>query len=282
MNLISSIASAGIGRKLHGFVERTARSCAAAGEVESGGGGSSSSHTSILHPVEEFLRALVQPAGANLFHQRSNEPMPVISQHQPKLAFCFQTPDHCAAAVDGRIIVRRQQSSSIGSIQYMHLDASKFMKELAEEAHAIVLCGGTMSPVHALLLCFTAISRFTAISCLAAILFDYARRSAILFPTCSLPSRTGSTSRALATLFLRNRYCIPVVLLRLVCLAQHPSCCHVHHVNLLPVINYAGVGLDDSIWTQRPSFSVFIREPKFGSNAQRSRAGPGRDCGERA
>jgi Rad3-related DNA helicase len=38
--------------------------------------------------------------------------------------------------------------------RYMHLDASKFMKELADEAHAIVLCGGTMSPVsstHALL-----------------------------------------------------------------------------------------------------------------------------------
>jgi hypothetical protein len=29
----------------------------------------------------------------------------------------------------------------------MHLDASKFMKQLADEAHAIVLCGGTMSPV---------------------------------------------------------------------------------------------------------------------------------------
>jgi hypothetical protein len=48
---------------LHGFVERTARACAAAGEVESGGG---SSHTSILHPVEEFLRALVNPAGFSL------------------------------------------------------------------------------------------------------------------------------------------------------------------------------------------------------------------------
>lgn len=51
----------GIGKKLHGFVERTARACAAAGEIE--GSSSSSSHTSILHPVEEFLRALVNPAG---------------------------------------------------------------------------------------------------------------------------------------------------------------------------------------------------------------------------
>ncbi len=50
----------GIGRKLHGFVERTARACAEAGEVESS---SSSNHTSILHPVEEFLRALVNPSG---------------------------------------------------------------------------------------------------------------------------------------------------------------------------------------------------------------------------
>jgi hypothetical protein len=111
--------SSGIGRKLHGFVERTARACAAAGEVESGGGSSSSSHTSILHPVEEFLRALVQPAGANFFHQRrADESMIFISQNQPKLAIGLQTPDHCAAAVDGRIIVRRQQSCSIGSIQY--------------------------------------------------------------------------------------------------------------------------------------------------------------------
>ncbi len=31
--------------------------------------------------------------------------------------------------------------------RYMHLDASKFMKQLADEAHAIVLCGGTMSAV---------------------------------------------------------------------------------------------------------------------------------------
>ena len=29
----------------------------------------------------------------------------------------------------------------------MHLDASKFMTQLAEQAHAVVLCGGTMSPV---------------------------------------------------------------------------------------------------------------------------------------
>ena len=58
--LTSSLA--GIGKKLHGFVERTARACAAAGEVESSSS-SSSSHASILHPVEEFLRALVNPAG---------------------------------------------------------------------------------------------------------------------------------------------------------------------------------------------------------------------------
>jgi hypothetical protein len=36
----------------------------------------------------------------------------------------------------------------------MHLDASKFMKELAEQAHAIVLCGGTMSPVRSDVACF--------------------------------------------------------------------------------------------------------------------------------
>ena len=55
------ISIAGIGRKLHGFVERNARACAAAGEIENGANGSN--HTSILHPVEEFLRALVNPAG---------------------------------------------------------------------------------------------------------------------------------------------------------------------------------------------------------------------------
>ena len=54
----------GIGKKLHGFVERTARACAAAGEVE--GSSASSSHASILHPVEEFLHALVNPAGVSL------------------------------------------------------------------------------------------------------------------------------------------------------------------------------------------------------------------------
>jgi hypothetical protein len=64
---ISLIVVLGIGKKLHGFVERTARACAAAGEIENSSSSSSSSnHTSILHPVEEFLRALVNPAGVVL------------------------------------------------------------------------------------------------------------------------------------------------------------------------------------------------------------------------
>ena len=91
--------------------------------------------------------------GYNVFQENTldtkfgkpTSPMPVLTQVQS----FFQTL--VSPASDGRYFFSRKDGSDL-SIKYMLLDPSYHFKEIIEEARAVVLAGGTMSPVRSTIL----------------------------------------------------------------------------------------------------------------------------------